>query len=212
MSRLFSFRSKKRVDPSNSPEESIVSHKSPALNVVLGDIQQDRRYEILDLGSAVGQNVDFFGQFSCRLHIEDLYDTLSSFDFLSPEDGFSYQAVFSYLMPYPRKLRFDLILAWDILNYLEREECRQLIVHLGHFCQKGTILFGLISTRRHIPDTPHLFRLGGTEKLVYERRSTVVRDCPRYEKTDLDVLIPGFRVCNSFLLRNGYKEYVFLWQ
>jgi hypothetical protein len=192
-----------------SEEESSV-HPSLGFNTLYHQFRGTRKYRILDLGPAVGDNIDFFSQFRCRIYIEDLYRTLNSFEYLAPDDGFSYSAVFEYLMPYLKNTRFDFILAWDVFNYLEREELRHLIVHLSQFSRKGTVLFGLISTLKHIPETPYRFRIVDSENLLYSRNSRILKPCPRYEPSDLGELMPNFRICNSFLLRNGFKEYLFL--
>jgi hypothetical protein len=188
------------------------SNTSLALNALYYQLRHEKKYAILDLGPALGANVEFFSQFSCRIHIEDLYHTLSSFDFFSPEDGFTYETVFEYLLPYTHNTRLDVILSWDIFNYLERDEFESLISHLGHFCHKGTLLFSLISTLKHIPDQPTAFRILDQETLQYQTRSNVLRPCPGYQQTDLNHLMPRFRVCNSFLLRNGFKEYLFVYE
>lgn len=185
---------------------------SLALNVLYYQLRYEKKYHILDLGPALGANVDFFSQFSCKIYIEDLYHTLNSFDYFSPEDGFTYQAVFEYLLPYTHNTRFDIIMAWDIFNYLERDEFKSLISHLGNFCHKGTLLFSLISTRKHIPEKPTTFRIVDQENLQYQIGSSVLRLCPGYQQTDLNHLMPHFRVCNSFLLRNGFKEYLFVYE
>ena len=183
---------------------------------ILGELQGDiadrcAAYLIDQLQGEVA-NVDFFSQFSCKIYIEDLYHTLSSFDYFSPEDGFTYQTVFDYLLPYTQNTRFDIILSWDIFNYLERDEFKSLISHLGNFCNKGTLLFSLISTLKHIPEKPTTFRIQDQESLQYQAGSTVLRPCPRYQQTDLNHLMPHFRVCNSFLLRNGFKEYLLVYE
>ena len=185
-------------------------HPSLGFNTLYHQFRGTRKYRILDLGPAVGENIEFFSQFRCRIYIEDLYRTLNSFEYLAPDDGFSYAAVFEYLMPYLKNTRFDFILAWDIINYLEREELRHLIVHLSQFSRKGTVLFGLISTLKHMPETPYRFRIVDSENLLYFRNSRILKPCPRYEPSDLAELMPNFRICNSFLLRNGFKEYLFL--
>jgi len=195
----------------DSPLESEAS-VSLALNVLYDRLRHQRKYHILDLGPALGENVDFFSQFSCKVYIEDFYQTLTSFDFFSPEDKFSYKEVFEYLLPYRKNTRFDIILSWDIFNYLERDEFQALIRHLNHFCHKGTLLFALISTSKYIPDKPMTFKILDQERLLYQTNSTVLRQCPSYQQTDLNHLMPDFRVCNSFLLRNGFKEYLFVRQ
>ena len=207
------FRSRKSqgiAQPEAVPREEAGVHTSLGFNTLYHQFRSGRKYRILDLGPAIGDNIDFFGQFRCRIHIEDLYRTLNSFEYLSPEDGFSYAAVFEYLLPYPKNTRFDFILAWDIFNYLDREEFRHLIVHLSQFSRKGTVLFSLISTLKNIPETPYRFRIADSENLLYERSSEILKPCPRYEPSDLNELMPNFRICNSFLLRNGFKEYLFL--
>lgn len=210
MKQLFSALSlKSKGEPiEDSPVEPETS-ASLALNVLYEQLRHQRKYHILDLGPALGGNVDFFSQFSCKVYIEDFYRTLTSFDYLSPEDGVSYQAVFEYLLPYRRNTRFDIILSWDIFNYLERDEFKALIRHLGRFCHKGTLLFALISTSKFIPEKPTTFRILDQKRLIYETNSSVLRQCPTYQQTDLNELMPDFRVRNSFLLRNGFKEYLF---
>lgn len=185
-------------------------HHSMALGLLTHQLQKDRKYHILDLGTAVGQNIEFFSQFTCKIYIEELYTTLNSFDYFSPEDGSGYEAVFEYLLPYRKNTRFDVILAWDLFNYLEREELRHLLRHLRRFFHAETLLFALISTLKHMPEEPIRFRIVDHQTLVYEFSSTVLKPCPRYQHTDLTRVMPGFRVCNSFHLRNGFREYLFL--
>ncbi len=213
MSVLFRpWNRKKEEKPPDAGAEASTVQRSLALNALFHQFRGERKYTILDLGPPVGANIDFFSQFTCRLHIEDLYDTLTSFDYFSPEDGFSYDAVFSYLLTYDKNYRFDFILAWDLFNYLDREILRHLARHLGKFSRKGTLLFTLFSANRHIPETPYRFRILDTESLLYQGRSSVLRACPRYEPSDLAKLMPQFRVFHSFVLRNGYREYIFLYE
>ena len=165
---------------------------------------------MLDLGAAFGANVDFFSQFARQIHIEDLYHTLVSFDLFShEEDGVNYADVFDYLLPYRKETRFDVILAWDLFNYLDRDEYFYLTRHLSKYCRPGSLLFAHISTRKHIPERPTNYKIIDEQTLAYEKSSTVLRPCPRYAEPDLHHLMPDFRVCNSFLLRNGIKEYLF---
>jgi hypothetical protein len=185
---------------------------SLAMQVLLQQLKPERRYSILDLGSAQGRNIEFFSQFAGKISVEDLHATLTSFDFLSPEDGFSYEAVFEYLLPYRKNTRFDIILAWDLLNYLEKDEFKHLIRHLSRFCRAGTFLLALICTSKHMPDKPTRFHIVDEQNLEYRNDSNVLRACPLYQQGDLKNLLPSFRVYNSFLLRNGMKEYLFVFE
>lgn len=207
-----SWGTKETQEKANPPEGQTSVHPSLAFNVLYHQLRTDRKFHVLDLGSACKQNIEFFGQFSCKIYIEDLYNTLASFDYLAPEDGFSYDRIFDYLLPFTDNTRFDLILAWDLFNYLDRDQFHHLVRHLHRFSRRGTVIFSLISTLKHLPEKPNQFRILDSEKLLYESRSSVLRTCPRYQQTDLDQIMKGFRTCNSFLLRNGFKEYLFLWE
>ena len=184
-------------------------HRSLALGLLFHQFQHGKKYRILDLGPAVAKNIAFFGQYSCKLYIEDFYETIISFDYLSPEDGFSYEAVFSYLFPYYRTTQFDFILTWDLLNYLEKAEFKHLLLHLGRYAHTGTLLFSMVSTQTHIPEIPYRFEIADKQTLVYRSNSTVMRPSPKYEQRDLNRMMNRFKVCNSFLLTNGYREYLF---
>lgn len=204
-----------RKKPSPTPpdaESHEQLHKSLALNALFHQLREDRKYRVLDLGPAVGRNIEFFSQFRCKLQIEDLFETFSSFDYFAPEDGFSYEAVFSYLLPFSRSTTFDVILAWDVPNYLDRQVLLHLVRHLSRFSRPGTLLFALIATGKHIPETPHRFEIVDEETLLYGGKTTVLRSGPQYDASDLSRLMPGFRVCNSFVLRNGYREYLMVYE
>ncbi len=191
------------------PAQGEVRH-SLALNALYHRLDSQRRYNVLDLGRACSQNVEFFSQFCGKIYIEDLLSTLSSFDYLSPEDGTSLDAVFEYLLPYQSTTRFDIVFSWDLFNYLEPDSFRHLIGYLSRFCPPGALIFSLISTLESIPDKPGTYRIQDSETLQYPAPGTILRRCPCYQEPDLLRLMPGFRVCNSFLLRNGFKEYLFI--
>mgnify|MGYP007088488856 CR=1 FL=1 len=157
----------------------------------------------------VYQNIDFCSAFCQKLYIEDFYCTLSSFDFLSPEDGLPLDIVYQYLLPYKAGTQFDIILAWDLFNYLDELEFRELMVHLGRFCRPNTLLFAFISTCKSIPERPAKYSIVDTETITSQKLSNIIRPCPQYQETQLNKLMPEYQVLNSFLLRNGFKEYLF---
>jgi len=178
------------------PEAEV--HSSVGFNIAYNQVQGRRRLSVLDLGSAYASNLPFLSQSVRSLHIEieDLYETLSSFDYFDPGEPRSYDAVYRYLFPYGDDTRFDLILAWDLFNYLEKIELSGLIKHLDRFCHPGTLLFSMISTNRYIPERPIRFQIVDSERLRID---------------DLNRMMPCFRLFSSFRLRNGFKEYIFVY-
>ncbi|MFQ5740036.1 MAG: hypothetical protein ACE5JX_13600 [Acidobacteriota bacterium] len=191
------------------PSGQVRQHTSLALNALLERLPGGRKHIILDLGPACGRNIEFFSHFSCKIYIEALHQTLNSFDFLSPEDGVALDRVFRYLLPFPENTRFDAILSWDLFNYLERDELHHLVRHLARFCCPGSLLMALISTNKLIPERPGTYRIQDRNSLLHDNSSGIKKPCPQYGPVDFKHLMPDFTVCCSFVLRNGFREYLF---
>jgi len=207
------FGSRPSKEPETKPENESSIQPTLALAVLFRQLRGDRKYHILDFGAASGTNIDFLSRYPCRITVEDLHHTLSSFDFFAGrESSHDYQSVFQYLLPYPESTRFDIILAWDVFNYLDREVLGHLMQYLTRFCHVGSVLHATISTARHIPDKPGQFRILDEANLLYVNDSSVLRPAPRYTEIDMKHLIAGFRVYASYLLRNGVKEYLFVFE
>lgn len=210
------------------PNPEPVVHRSLGLEALLQQMQPDQRYTILDLGSAFGVNVEFFSQFPCKIYIEELYRSLASSPAFYSELADSSEKLeedpsekqledsseklFEKLLPYPMDTRFDVILTWDVFNYLAREQLVGLVRHLSRFCRPGTFLFSLISILPEIPDQPTSFKILDRERLLYENSSPVSKPCPRYQPRDVNKIMVGFRVSNSFLMRHGIQEYLFVYE
>lgn len=193
----------------NSQHEPVV-YKSLGLSALLGQLQSDYKYSILDLGQALGANVEFWSRFQCRLYIEDFYRGYSARIALGPED--SRETILAELLPFSQETCFDIILAWDLFNYLDPEELEALIGRLSSWCRQGTLLFALISSQPRIPAQPTVFRIVDCEQMIYETHTQEMRPCPRHQPRDLARLMARFAVSSSFLLRHGVQEYVFVYK
>jgi hypothetical protein len=184
--------------------------KSLALKALLEALKPGVEYRTLDLGPAVGSNVEFLSQFSPKIRIEDLYKTFASNGFFErngePFDG----SVIGRLLSIPRSERFDIILCWDLVNYFRPEELKELVRELGGFCASGSLLFAISSTLKEMPSAPTTYRILDTQTLLYIPGSEVMQPCPRYVPRDLVMIMSGFRIHSSFILQNGMQEYLFV--
>ena len=209
------FNSKKKTETIEQPEsveqeQRLVNiHRSPILKLLSKRLEEDRKFEILDIGPALKENIGFFSQYRCRLHIDDFYSSFRDFDFFAPADECSPDKLFSYLLPFNSDVRFDIILLWDILNYMKPDEIGNLFSYLARYSQSGTNIFAMIYTRREIPEVPTSFRIEDRERINYDSNSSIMKSCPRYEVPALEKQLGNFGITNSYLLRNGFKEYLF---
>ncbi len=193
----------------DSRDES-AEYKSLGLNTLLDVLVEGRKYAILDLGQATGVNVDFWSRFPCRIYIEDFYHNYHALSGEDPEHP--RVARLPELLAYSPDTTFDVILAWDVLNYLELEDIDALIRHLRPRCQPGTFLFALISSQPEIPEEPNLFKIIDRDRMISQLRTSRSRPSPRYHPKDLARILAPFEVSSSFLLRNGIQEFVFVYR
>ena len=71
------------------------------------------------------------------------------------------------------------------------------------------MLLAFISTLKSIPERPAKYSIVDHETITSQRLSDIHRPCPQYQEPQLVKLMPGYVVLNSYLLRNGFKEYLF---
>jgi hypothetical protein len=195
--------------PEADPASRIHPCKSLGLRALLEALKPERSYCILDLGPAVGSNIEFLSQFASRIRVEDLFQTLVASRFFErngePVDG----TAFSRLLSIPRDERFDIFLTWDLVNYFKPDELKELMSYLRTLCEKGSMIFAISSTLKEIPSEPTTFKILDPETLQYCPGSELMRPCPRYVPRDLVQMMSGFHIQSSFILKNGMQEYVF---
>ncbi|MGB6364333.1 MAG: hypothetical protein WBG64_16830 [Thermoanaerobaculia bacterium] len=195
----------KRFNPS---DPGTTESPSLALKYLLGHLDETRWSKILDLGPAVGANVEFFTQYSCKLFIADLFQAFSPGRSSLGLGGGALSRRLQQDLPSRDQAPFDIILAWDLLNYLEPEEMETAGRHLAALCNPKGLLFALLSNHHQLPDRPISFGIVDIDTLAYDNRSTATRPSPHYREPDLKRHLPAFVVETSFLLRNGMQEYV----
>ncbi len=183
--------------------------KSLGLEVLCNRLQDDRKYHILDLGAAHGANVQFFSALSCRIYVEDIFGCLSRLPPRTEEDAPFSKTDLDRLLVHDRGVRFDIILGWDLFDYLDADVISQLMGHLREFCRRGTNLFIMTSTRGQIPAEPGRFTIGEDYQLLYEPRSIDTINNPNHTPLAFEKMMKGFHLLHSFMLKNGMQEYVF---
>ncbi|MEA2602790.1 MAG: hypothetical protein QOF89_3782 [Acidobacteriota bacterium] len=181
-------------------------HRSLALSALFDEIR-GRKVQVLDLGSAVGSNVEFLSQFGCKLYIEDLYAALSTRK-PSGEGELAGPEFFAEFLAVPDETRFDVVFAWDLFNYLHRKELIHFAKQLRHHCNPGARVLALMSILKTMPAQPYRFKIQDEQHLIYEPRTGSERPSPRYAPAEMTDTFKGFRVDRSFLLRHGIQEFL----
>ncbi len=216
--------------PKPEPPVDVPEIATLALDTALSLLPRHRPPRVLDLGPASGPNVSFFSQFGCQLEIIDLFAALSDHRARGtavPLGGSRIGAAVSELLErseaghqsggdrivdesasVPRG--YDLILAWDLLDYLEEREITELFRVLRPQRQVGTRMLALVSYRGPIPSRPRRFRVLDRTHLVIDDSAPSDRPSPVHKEPRLLKLMPGFVVESCYLMRHGIQEYLFV--
>ena len=180
-------------------------HPSLALVHAMVPVRANRGF-VLDLGSASSANVTFFAECACKLFIADLNSSL----FGSTDSADRAEALdLALVRDIPATETFDLILLWDLLDYLEDQEIRILASRLQPVCHDATLLYAMVSIRKEIPDRPSRFEIRDVGSIRYSPGSPLQRRAPLHKEPELAKLMPDFEVESTYLLRHGKQEYLF---
>jgi hypothetical protein len=170
---------------------------------IVAELAKHVQPRVLDLGSASGSNVNFFARFGSRLSLVDLRSQLA---------GGARSPVASTLLSALRLERatdrYDLVLAWDLFDYLAPDQLELLGARLSELSEPATRLFCFLSYRADIPQRPRMYWLQSDQIIVGEDAGGPLRPSPRLKEQQLVRALQGFEVENSYLLRNGLQEYV----
>ncbi len=196
-----------RREFTQSAEPKPPFYRSPALKALVGRLPEEGAYSILDLGAAFGANIEFFSRFRCRLQIADFPGALASPEMRTALEADA-ESAFRRVLPVGRE-PFDVVLAWDVFNYLGRDQLRFLATDLAWLCRPGALLLAFVSTAKEIPAEAGDFQIADEQTVLWRPRSTATREGPRLPPADVERLVAGFSVVHSVLMRHGVREYLF---
>ena len=190
------------ASPPAGPAEPTNRFRSPGLAAVVDELERRPSEELalLDLGPASNGNVRYFSGLCSRVYVNDLYAALQ---------GPSRRDAAMQVGSGEESATFDAIIAWDLLNYLDPSELSSVLCRLAILARPRAVLFALVGYRSEIPDRPMLFQIQGDGDLEYEEEGSHRRAAPRHSARDLGLALPGFETLGSYLLQNGYREFVF---
>ncbi len=182
------------------------SFRSRALTQLLESRPTDRPWEVLDLGAPNQQNLMFFGRRSAHYGIEDLHRSLEPV-----RRGLEYDldkaAALEGWLRFEADRRFDLVLAWDLLNYLPRGLLELIDERLAPHCHPRTEFYALLAMEEKIPAQPgrptviddETIRLDGWE-------GPRTRSWDRHTTTVLTDSMPHWTIDRTFLLKVHMHE------
>lgn len=180
----------------------MVRLRSLALGNLLDRLAPGGAYRFLDLGPAIGSNIEYLSRFALSVQVADLAATLAS-----PEPR-AWEKALDALDPGPDHPGYHAVLAWDLINYLPLDRVRQLAARLAAATRPEGHVYFLVYYSREMPAEPLRYRIADRETLTYSAPAKQ-RPAPRYPQGVLKQAFPGFEVERGYLLKTGLQEFLF---
>lgn len=183
---------------------------APLFSSLIEQLATAGRRVVLDLGRARTETISLLGRFPCRLEIADLTDELESLSLVEDASPETLRERAESLLPQRRPDATDLILCWDILNYLPPPAIEALASRLAVRGLPGTVAHALIGYRDALmPARPAGFFPLDERHLAQPSPAPSVRPAPRYTPDTLTRCMSAFSMERAVLLSNGMQEILF---
>lgn len=191
-------------------ESEAFTFRSPSLRFICNHLAAERKHNILDLGTPSGSSMDFFARFPCTLYVEDLFESLLNLPVpAGDEHPDAWDLQVDRCLAHNREVRFDMIFAWDLINYMHVDLIHALMKRLSRSCRGGTLLYIMISTAPKIPRRPADISITYEDRVRYHGEAPLDKPNPRYTPLKVERMMPGFRLLHSFLLGASLQEFLF---
>lgn len=174
--------------------------RAPLLEAVLTDLRTRERVSVLDAGPARGRTLAFFSQGRHRLAFADAITTLA-------EEGYTADGTEpGALLPDLGNQPLDLVLCWDLPNYLAQKQFAAVLEPIAGASSSATLIHCIVAySAQRIPERPGDHAIL-PDASVSRRVSGGERPAPKYPMADLDRFLPRYVMERSVLLRNGFQE------
>lgn len=158
------------VIPPEPPGPVTDIYSSPGLEEALRGTPDDGGCKVLDLGPSVADNVEFVSSFASYLQIIDAIDRDPSASDLEGS-GFSRLSALQALFDQHRR-SFNLVLVWDVLNYLSRDQAEKLLQSVAELCLPGARLHAIVFATNTMAAIPNRYRIIDNARIAYEAATT----------------------------------------
>ena len=210
---LFGMLGARKVSETSSVAERSVAngadaaYSTKALQKFLNCLQGSDNPLLLDLGPVVGSNVTFFGeQLGCRIRVEDVASDIEAHIKKNTTDQLAEFLPKRFTQP---SGSVDGILAWDLLDYLDRNAAQALATAMIALLRPEGALLGFFGTTEARQPVYTKYVVVDPQHLRYR---TYPASRPRQRALltgDIIRMFKGMRVSDSFLMKSNMREMLF---
>lgn len=182
------------------------TQSSIALEALLDYLDEAPR-RLLDLGPPVADNLACYARFGAKISIADFYRFFVSRRAESLEGGVG-SRLCRTLLPRDGTNGFDVVLFWELLDYLSPDENTWLLHSLRELCNPGALLYALVASEGKLSLRPPVYTIEDERTLRCDAPAPVRRPAPGYSEHALLRFMPQLEVERRYQLRNQRVEYL----
>ncbi len=160
---------------------------------------------LIDLGAVVGSNVTFLGErLGCKLTVEDVFADVERATRENRSAELSTLLTTRLSRP---EASIDGILCWDLFDYVDKPTAVALGKELVRLLRPGGALMAFFAATKHDGPAPFTRYVIKDEKTLSHRPYGAAQ--PKrtvFTNRDVELLFPGLRVSDAFLLLSHTRE------
>ena len=190
--------------------------RAPLFTTLAACLRGERRSVILDLGAPRAGTIAFCSRFRCRLDIADLAPDIDALN--AEQDKAELARMAEALLPERSDEPADIVLCWDLLNYLQRPALTALMDRVARRARAGTLVHLLIVySKNRMPARPGAYYpvfspdSDSDEDLRLVNVPATAEECaaPGYTPETLGRCLSGYHLERGMLLSNGMQEFLY---
>lgn len=188
--------------------------KAPLFGQLIDQLSAERRWVVLDLGTSSTALLELLADSRSRVEVADLYGSGAIDDLnaaLQDDDTAILPRIAEQALPaHAPDAPVDVVLCWDLFNYIEPGAISALTEVIEQRARPGTLAHGLVVySETDMPAEPGRFRPAPDSRLLDTRTVTGVVPAPRYTPEALSRMMGRFTIERAMLLGNGMQEFLF---
>jgi hypothetical protein len=195
-----------KLPPSSDIDSVVAIYRSPGITAIYNELKSSRRNHVLDLGSASQSSLQFFSHLSCQFHFEGVDTFLAGEGVLNSGETLKTELE-NYLSVFDDMKKFDIILTWDIFNYLDQDTLQWLVTRLSQHCNPNTLLHTIKYLGRNLPATPRQHQVVDEYQIKTLGTNLICsRPFASLDTTTMLKHMPGYVMEQTFMQHEGMAQ------
>lgn len=200
------------VEGAKSSALSSSSYPVYPTSILRDFVEQVTRKEhpvVLDIGTVIGTNVEYFFSSGIKIHMEDFLVAYLKPDYWAAIEGHMvldedrfFSENYNYSPGY-----FDGLICWDLLGFMEPGFAKHFVNRIASAMKPGGLIMALFhSVKPKEATTPFKHRLVSEGKLEYIPLDVRLEVKKAYQTRDINQLFSGFESLKFYLLKHNILE------